>query len=347
MENALATHGRWLSLPKDGSILSRILTRYLPWEVLLEELEATAQFSGYLEVANGLQSGRIFWLHGARRAVLMQERSARATITDLWWQVEISDLTSVSSDVEVSVYALEPRVAQLALECSFSDARVLEPSMSAAYSRLSQQNFSGVVFALGSVGKSSLFWWQGQIIERCGATDQDLGEIKILEVYPSSGVLETPALSGAAGSDSPPSASALPGSSEADLGHFGAAQSDEAQSKSHDAPQLVAFFNSALALSGPANVLETAWRAAALDLSPEHPCLDPFADEIRIEGNRLELLAEVPFDELQPALLEAYRLTLEKSDIRLGLLPLDTLRQQQRPMWLLSGLDSAPELSSR
>jgi len=128
------------------------------------------------------------------------------------------------------------------------------------------------------------------------------------------------------------------------LGHSGAAQSDEAQSKSYDAPQLVAFFNSALALSGPASVLETAWRAAALDLSPEHPCLDPFADEIRIEGNRLELLAEVPFDELRPALLEAYRLTLEKSDIRLGLLPLDSLRQQQRPMWLLSGLNDAPEL---
>lgn len=350
MENALATHGRWLSLPKDQPILSRILTRYLPWETLLEELEATARFSGYLEVANGLQSGRIFWLHGARRAVLMQERSARATITDLWWQVEISDLTSVSSDVEVSVYTLEPRVAQLALECSFSDARVLEPSMSATYSRLSQQNFSGVVFALGSgrggsagqgrANKSSLFWWQGQIIERCGATDQDLGEIKILEVYPSSGVLETPAPSGAAGSDSLPSASAIPGSSEADSGHSGEGQSDP-----HDAPQLVAFFNSALALSGPAGVLETAWRAAALDLSPDHPCLDPFADEIRIEGNRLELLADVPFDELQPALLEAYRLTLANSDIRLGLLPLDTLRQQQRQMWLLSGLGSAPELS--
>jgi len=229
---------------------------------------------------------------------------------------------------------------------------VLEPSMSAAYSRLSEQNFSGVVFVLGSGGqgnvgqgranKSSLFWWQGQILERCGAADQDLGEIKILEVYPSSGVFETPAPSSAAGSDSPPSASALTGSSEPDSGHSGEGQSD-----SHDAPQLVAFFNSALALSGPASVLETAWRSAALDLSPAHPCLDPFADEIRIEGNRLELLAEVPFDELQPALLEAYRLTLEKSDIRLGLLPLDTLRQQQRPMWLLSGLDSAPELSSR
>ena len=338
MENALATHGRWLSLPKDQPILNRILTRYLPWEVLLEELEALPQFSGYLEVANGLQSGRIFWLSGARRAVLMQERSARATITDLWWQVELSDLTSVSRDVEVNAYALEPLVAQLAFECSFSDARVLEPSMSAAYSRLSQQAFSGAVFALGSAGKSSLFWWQGQIIERCGATDEDLGEVKILEVYPSSGVLLSAALASSSTADSGThnlGASPLTGSSQA----------LEGQPDSFEGPQLVGFFNSALALSGPASVLETAWRAAALDLSPDHPCLDPFADEVRIEGNRLELLADVPFEELQPALLEAYRLTLEKCDIRLGLLPLDSLRQQQRRLWTLSGLESAPELS--
>jgi|GEM_PF-2542315 len=342
MENALATHGRWLSLPKDQPILSRILTRYLPWEILLEELETLPQFSGYLEVANGLQSGRIFWLHGARRAVLMQERSARATITDLWWQVEISDLTSVSADVEVNAYTLEPLVAQLAFECSFSDARVLEPSMSAAYSRLSQQNFSGVVFALGSAGKSSLFWWQGQIIERCGATDEDLGEVVILEVYPSSGVLETPA---PVASSLTPSSGAGVNSVVSGTSEAGSSNSVEGQTDPHDGPQLVAFFNSALALSGPVGVLETAWRAAALDLSPDHPCLDPFADEIRIEGNRLELLADVPFDELQPALLEAYRLTLAKSDIRLSSLPLDTLRQQQRQMWLLSGLGSAPELT--
>ncbi len=341
MENELATHGRWLSLPKDGVILSRILTRYLPWEVLLEELETLPQFSGYLEVANGLQSGRIFWLSGVRKAVLMQERSARATITDLWWQVELIDLTSVSTDVEVNAYTLEPRVAQLAFECSFSDARVLEPSLNTAYSRLSQQGFSGVVFALGSSGKASLFWWQGQIIERCGATDEALGEVKILEVYPSSGVLES--LSPMRSSDAVVSSSGAAGephSNEVVLNGLGEMQADP-----HDGPQLVAFFNSALALSGPANVLENAWRSAALDLSADHPCLDPFADEVRIEGNRLELLADVPFTELQPALLEAYRLTLEKADIRLGLLPLDSLRQQQRRLWLLSGLDVAPELS--
>ena len=340
MQNALAMHGRWLALPKDGLILSNILTRYLPWDLLLEELEMKPQFSGYLEVKNGLQSGRIFWQNGVRLAVLMQERSARATISDLWWQVELSDLTLVSNDVEVSVYTLEPLIAQLAFEGTFSDARILEPSLSAAYSRLSQQRFSGVVFALGSTGKSSLFWWQGQIVERCGATDEGLGEVKILEVYPSSGVLsvDTPAPSSADSLGVPVSSGSqtpVPDSSEASI----------SQEELQETSQLVAFFNSALALSGPADVLERAWRSAALDLSADYACLDPFADEIRIEGNRLELLADVPFDELQPALLATYRTTLERSSIRLNLLPLDNLKQQQRRLWTLSGLGEVFELS--
>ena len=337
MQNALAMHGRWLALPKDGLILSNIHTRYLPWDILLEELEMRPQFSGYLEVKNGLQSGRIFWQNGVRLAVLMQERSARATITDLWWQVELSDLTLVSGDVEVSVFTLEPLVAQLAFEGSFSDARSLEPSLSSAYSRLSQQRFSGVVFALGSAGKSSLFWWQGQIVERCGATDEDLGEVKILEVYPSSGELSFSTLSSADALGVGFTQTPEPSSSEV----------QSSQEDSQQASQLVGFFNSALALSGPADVLERAWRSAALELSADHPCLDPFADEVRIEGNRLELLADVPFDELQPALLNTYRMALERSSIRLGLLPLDNLKQQQRRLWTLSGLGKVFELSGR
>ncbi len=325
MENSLTTHGRWLSLPFDHPILERVRTRFLPWETLLEELEQRFPFSGYVDVHHGLLSGRIFWQDGQDKGAIMQERSPRATVTDLWWQVQSDDLISSSHDTEISVFSLEPALASLVFQSSFSDSAILEGSLQDNLSKLTSQGFTGVLSARSTSGKASFFWQQGQVVQRLGSSDSQLGDVRLIEVFPAQPYQAANVQSLATAS--------IPLPENVGLGEPSSAGTPP------DSTQLIGFWNTALALSGSSSALEGAWRSSAMELSDDHPCLDPFADEVRIEGNRLVLSSEVPFEELQSALRDAYRMTLGKAGIPAKGLDLAGLKQQQSAMWVLSGID--------
>lgn len=84
--------------------------------------------------------------------------------------------------------------------------------------------------------------------------------------------------------------------------------------------------------------LDDAWRQASLGLARQHPCLDPFAREVTVQGGRLEVDADLPAAEWRPALLSVFRATLARAGVRLDELPLAELRA--RSGWHAAGLEA-------
>jgi hypothetical protein len=99
---------------------------------------------------------------------------------------------------------------------------------------------------------------------------------------------------------------------------------------------ILQFYNTVLAAAAHVTPIEAAWRASALDLADDHPCLDPFAREVVYENGRLSLGVPVPPDELLPALRDAARLSLRRAGRRPADLSLDALHGN--PLWATSGL---------
>ncbi|MFC4425849.1 hypothetical protein [Deinococcus navajonensis] len=79
------------------------------------------------------------------------------------------------------------------------------------------------------------------------------------------------------------------------------------------------------------------WRQASVALAGEHPCLDPFAQEVVVRGGQLEVDPDLELKELRPALSAALRQVLARAGVRLADLPLGPLRQ--RPEWVSAGLE--------
>ncbi|WP_102126181.1 hypothetical protein [Deinococcus planocerae] len=105
-----------------------------------------------------------------------------------------------------------------------------------------------------------------------------------------------------------------------------------------DAASLAAFWAELLALTHRSAPLDEAWRAVCVRLSAEHPCLDPFAREVTVQGGRLRLEPDLPAEEWRPALLAAFRGTLARLGVRLADLPLAELRGQAA--WSAAGLEA-------
>lgn len=85
--------------------------------------------------------------------------------------------------------------------------------------------------------------------------------------------------------------------------------------------------------------LDEAWRSVCVGLAGEHPCLDPFAREVTVQGGHLTADPGVPAHELHPALLAAFHASLARLGQPLDDLPLGTL--PDRPEWQAAGLGAA------
>jgi len=104
-------------------------------------------------------------------------------------------------------------------------------------------------------------------------------------------------------------------------------------------PALLDFWAELIATAHRHAPLDEAWRQVSLRLAGEHPCLDPFAREVTVQGGRLTLDPELPPGEAQPALLSAFQATLARLGLRLADLPVGGLRAQ--PEWAAAGLETA------
>lgn len=103
-----------------------------------------------------------------------------------------------------------------------------------------------------------------------------------------------------------------------------------------DEASVAALWAEVLALTHRSAPLDEAWRAVCVRLSAEHPCLDPFAREVTVQGGRLHVEPDVPAEEWRPALLAAFQATLARLGVRLADLPLAEVRG--RSAWTVAGL---------
>ena len=83
---------------------------------------------------------------------------------------------------------------------------------------------------------------------------------------------------------------------------------------------------------------EEVWKQVSMQLAGRHPVLDPFAGEVRLVRGELAVEEDVPMQELLPALLGAYRLSLRQLRLDLRTLPLDRVRRG--PGWAATGLET-------
>ena len=100
---------------------------------------------------------------------------------------------------------------------------------------------------------------------------------------------------------------------------------------------LEAFWSEVLRGTGTRLPLAEAWRQAAARLADQHPCLDPFAREVWLDGSTLHADPELPIPELRAAMLTQYRTMLSLHGVALRSLPLPDARAH--PLWPSSGLE--------
>ncbi|GHG07598.1 hypothetical protein GCM10017783_20160 [Deinococcus piscis] len=103
-----------------------------------------------------------------------------------------------------------------------------------------------------------------------------------------------------------------------------------------DAAALTEFWRQVLAVTHRRAAVDEVWRQVSLALAPHYPVLDPFVREVTVRTGELQVEPSVRPQELQPALLAAYRAVLARLGLRLSDLPLSTLRQHE--LWNASGL---------
>ena len=99
--------------------------------------------------------------------------------------------------------------------------------------------------------------------------------------------------------------------------------------------QLITFWNELLAVAARSLPVAALWRESALELADDHPCLDPFAREVVLDGHQIRLLSQVPPEELTPALRAVFGDVLERAQRKLSDLPLQELRHH--PLWRIAG----------
>ena len=100
---------------------------------------------------------------------------------------------------------------------------------------------------------------------------------------------------------------------------------------------LETFWSEVLRATSTRLPLAEAWRQAATRLADEHPCLDPFAREVWLDGATLHAEPDLPIPELRAAMLEQYRTMLSLYGVSLRSLPMPEARAH--PLWPSSGLE--------
>lgn len=103
--------------------------------------------------------------------------------------------------------------------------------------------------------------------------------------------------------------------------------------------RLVRFWNRVLSLHAELQ-RDDEWRAVSLQLADRHACLDPFAREVAMQRGELRLDADVPVDELQPALLDAVGLMMARAQLSARDPVLAALTRH--PLWESSGAGGLP-----
>ncbi|OOV15383.1 MULTISPECIES: hypothetical protein [unclassified Deinococcus] len=101
---------------------------------------------------------------------------------------------------------------------------------------------------------------------------------------------------------------------------------------------LLAFWQELLGRIHRAVNLDATWRQVTIRLAEQHPCLDPFAQDVHLGGGVLSVDDEVTVNEFRPALVAALEATLARLGQRLIDLPVTDLRD--RPEWMAAGLEA-------
>ncbi|AWT35132.1 hypothetical protein GCM10008956_20900 [Deinococcus arenae] len=101
---------------------------------------------------------------------------------------------------------------------------------------------------------------------------------------------------------------------------------------------LLRFWQDLLAATHRAHPLDATWQEVTVRLAEQHPCLDPFAQDVTLQGGHLSVQDDVPVDEFRPALSAALRGVLARLGVRLVDLPITNLRD--RPEWAAAGLET-------
>lgn len=102
---------------------------------------------------------------------------------------------------------------------------------------------------------------------------------------------------------------------------------------------LIEFWQEMIALTQREHAeFDQAWREVSMQLSGEHPSLDPFVRDITVYKGRLDIDDSLSMFEMRAALLAAYQGTLVKLKVKLANLPIAHMRQ--RPAWVTAGLET-------
>lgn len=110
-----------------------------------------------------------------------------------------------------------------------------------------------------------------------------------------------------------------------------------------EAAATLAFWADLIATAHRHTPLDEAWRQVSVRLAGQHPCLDPFAQEVTVQEGRLTLDPDLPAAEAQPALRDAFGATLARLGLRLADLPVGRLHTRRE--WLAAGLER-PEVGA-
>lgn len=102
--------------------------------------------------------------------------------------------------------------------------------------------------------------------------------------------------------------------------------------------ELISFWQELLSTTHRSQPIDAAWQEVTMRLADDHPCLDPFAQDVTFQNGQLTIEDDVPIDEFRPALAAALRAVLARLGLRLVDLPVTNLRD--RPEWAASGLET-------
>ncbi|MFC4452814.1 hypothetical protein [Deinococcus sonorensis] len=239
----------WLALAPERTVYADLSTDHYPWSEVYLDLASRTQLAGVLDVRDGDQLGRYIWNGGEVRGAYLSGRG------DL---PELAALPALLPRGSVSLYQLEPVLAELVWECrhgTFTDVQVPWPE---ARDLLAGRRYRGVLL---SAGGACSFWDDGRLL---GGT--------------------------------------LPAPNEP--------VQTVAQQVQFGLEELTQFWSEVLATLATRVPLETNWRTAVTALADEHPCLDPFAREVWLEGSQLRLHPDVPMEEVQAALRDVLPMLL-------------------------------------
>lgn len=288
----------WLSVPQERALYVGLPTGYYPWSEVRADLNARPHFSGVLELTQAGHRGRFVWVDGEPRGGYLDGD---------WPGTPASSLAQSSSE-QANPEQTELTLDALCLTCPQAEVSLIPLDAQLA----------------------SLVW-------DCRQTESEVLAISWPQAQPHlmAGRLRG-ALLGAGVSGSVWSFWEGGRMIGGHLPRLGDRLTTVRPTLLASAAALLAFWNSLYQASRLP--LAELWTPAASRLANRHPCLDPFARELRLRGGQLELDSDVPPDELLEALSDHFRSMLAISGTALRSLPLGDLRSH--PLWARAGLET-------